>query len=52
MATYKFGKYTDWEGYEYFAISKKTFFGWKEEKIWGLGYKYFGDFSKNDGISR
>ena len=48
MATYKFGKYSTWEGYEYFAISKKTFFGWKEEKIWKLGYKFLGDFSKDD----
>ena len=48
MATYKFGHYEMWDGYEYLAISKKTFFGWKEEKTWGLGYEFFGDFTKED----
>jgi len=48
MATYKFGKYSTWDGYEYFAISKKTFFGWKEEKIWKLGYELFDEFTKDD----
>lgn len=48
MATYRFGKYSTWEGYEYFAISKKTFFGWKEEKSWSLGYGFLGDFSKEE----
>ncbi len=37
MATYKFGKYESWDGYEYFAIHKKSFFsGWTCEKTWGL----------------
>ncbi len=48
MATYKFSKYSTWEGYEYFAISEKTFFGWKERKTFGLGYKFLGDFTKED----
>ena len=41
MATYKFTKRETFDGYEYFAISKKTFFGWKEQKTWGLSY--FGE---------
>jgi len=48
MATYKFSKYCTWEGYEYLAISEKTFFGWKERKTFGLGYKFLGDFTKED----
>jgi len=36
MATYKFGKWESWDGYEYFAIHKKTLFGWKEQKCWVL----------------
>jgi hypothetical protein len=46
MATYKFGKYITWEGYEYFAISEKTFFGWKERKTFGLSI--LGTHSKED----
>ena len=44
MATYKFGKYTQWDGLEYFAISKKTFFGWSEQKYWKLSF--FGTHTK------
>ncbi len=37
MATYKFGKYEDWDCYEYFAIHKKSFWGgWTVQKTWGL----------------
>lgn len=32
MAEYRYGKYTWWDGYQYFAIEKKTFWGWKEQK--------------------
>ena len=52
MATYKFGKYSTWEGYEYFAISEKTFFGWKERKTWSLGYEFFDDFTNEDEIKQ
>jgi len=44
MATYKFGKYSTWDGYEYFAIFKKTIFGWSEQKYWGLSL--FGTHTK------
>lgn len=47
MGTYKFGKYSTWDGYKYFAISKKTFLGWKEEKIWKLGYGFIDSFTES-----
>ena len=48
MAEYKYGKWKTCEGYEYFAIHKKTFFGWKKQKIWALGYDFFDDFTEED----
>lgn len=44
MSTYKFGKYETWDGYEFFSLSKKTWFGWKEQKYWGLST--FGTHTK------
>lgn len=44
MGQYRYGKWTTWDGYEYLAIEKKTFFGWKEQKTWGLSL--FGTHTK------
>jgi hypothetical protein len=41
MATYRFGKWTSWDHYDYFSIEKKGFWGWSEVKRWGLGFNYF-----------
>lgn len=50
MSEYRYGKGTTWDGYEYFYIDKKTFFGWKEQKTWGLSY--FGEHSKEEEIKQ
>jgi len=38
MATYRYGKWESWDGFKYFSIERKTLFGWKEEKYWGLSH--------------
>lgn len=36
MCTYRFGKWTSWDGDEYYNIEKKTLFGWNEVKYWTI----------------
>lgn len=38
MAELRYGKYVSWDGYHYFSIEKKTFFGWKQQKVWILSW--------------
>jgi hypothetical protein len=42
MATYKTGRYEDWQGVKYYAIHKKTLlWGWEEVNYWVIS-RYFG----------
>lgn len=34
MATYRYGRWEQWDGILFYSIERKTFFGWKEEKYW------------------
>lgn len=34
MSTYRFGKWTSWDGVEFYNLEKKTLFGWKEMNYW------------------
>lgn len=34
MATYKYGGWTQWDGVEYYAIHKRTFWGTWSEVVW------------------
>jgi hypothetical protein len=34
MSTYRFGKWTSWDGVEFYSIEKKVLFGWKEMNYW------------------
>lgn len=34
MATYRHGRWVQWDGVEFCSIEKKTFFGWKELSWW------------------
>lgn len=38
MSTYRYDKYIAWNTTEFYAIDKKTFFGWRRIKTWNLGY--------------
>ncbi len=34
MKTYRYGKWEQWDGYEFYQVEKKTLFGWKEISYW------------------
>lgn len=34
MATYRYGRWEQWDGFLFYSVDKKTLFGWKEIDWW------------------
>ena len=48
MSTYRYDKWINNHGLEYYNIEKKTLFGWKEEKYWVVSRWYGSDIVRTD----
>lgn len=36
MSTYRYGKWTQWDGVQFYSVDKKMLFGWHEVEWWRI----------------